>query len=57
MKKEKIIILFTVLIDVLGLSIVIPILPFYVTDFGASPNTVTILFPFTRFSPSFPILF
>lgn len=44
MKKEKIIILFTVLIDVLGLSIVIPILPFYVTDFGASPNTVTILF-------------
>ena len=44
MSKEKIIILFTVFVDVLGIGIVIPILPFYVTEFGAGPTTVTILF-------------
>jgi DHA1 family tetracycline resistance protein-like MFS transporter len=44
LKKEKLIIIFTVLVDVIGFGIVIPILPFYVTEFGASPSTVTFLF-------------
>jgi DHA1 family tetracycline resistance protein-like MFS transporter len=44
MTKEKILIVFTVLVDVLGFAIVIPILPFYVTSFGVSPFTVTLLF-------------
>ncbi len=44
MKKEKIIVLFTVLVDVIGFGIVIPILPFYLTEFGASAFTVTMLF-------------
>ncbi|MGB2869120.1 MAG: MFS transporter [Bacteroidota bacterium] len=44
MKREKLIIIFTVLVDVLGFGIVIPILPFYVTEFGASPSTVTLMF-------------
>jgi len=44
MPKSKITIVFTVLVDILGFGIVIPILPFYVTSFGASPLTVTMLF-------------
>ena len=44
MQKEKLTILFTVLVDVLGFGVVIPILPFYVTSFGASAFTVTLLF-------------
>jgi multidrug resistance protein len=44
MSKEKLIILFTVFVDVLGIGIVIPILPFYVQEFGSSPTTVTFLF-------------
>ncbi|MEX2115980.1 MAG: MFS transporter [Bacteroidota bacterium] len=44
MQREKLIIIFTVLVDILGFGIVIPILPFYVTSFGASPFTVTLLF-------------
>src|SRR3972149_6379611 len=44
MQKEKLTVLFTVLVDVLGFGIVIPILPFYVTSFGASAFTVTLLF-------------
>lgn len=44
MTREKAIIFSTVLIDVLGFGIVIPILPFYVTEFGVSPSTVTLLF-------------
>ncbi|HEY6951128.1 MAG TPA: MFS transporter [Bacteroidota bacterium] len=44
MKKEKLIIIFTVLVDVIGFGIVIPILPFYVTGFGASASIVTLLF-------------
>jgi MFS family permease len=44
MQREKFIILFTVLVDILGFGIVIPILPFYVTSFGASAFTVTMLF-------------
>jgi len=44
MQREKVTIIFTVLVDILGFGIVIPILPFYVTSFGASPFTVTMLF-------------
>ena len=44
MKKVKLIIIFTVLVDVIGFGIVIPILPFYVTGFGASATIVTLLF-------------
>jgi MFS family permease len=44
MKKEKLIIVFTVLVDVIGFGIVIPILPFYATGLGASPAVVTFLF-------------
>ncbi|MBI5464208.1 MAG: MFS transporter [Ignavibacteriales bacterium] len=44
MKKEKLIIISTVLVDVLGFGIVIPILPFYVKEFGASPLTITLMF-------------
>jgi DHA1 family multidrug resistance protein-like MFS transporter len=41
--KRKIIILLTVLVDVLGVGIVIPILPFYVENFGVSPLVLTLL--------------
>jgi len=44
MKKEKLIILFTVLVDVIGFGIVIPILPFYVTEFGGTPFLITAMF-------------
>ncbi|MDD8017783.1 MAG: MFS transporter [Bacteroidota bacterium] len=44
MNKQKIIILFTVFVDVLGFGIVIPILPFYLGEFGAKPLTITLLF-------------
>ncbi len=44
MQKEKIIIVLTVLIDVLGLGIIIPVLPFYVESFGVSAITLTMLF-------------
>jgi DHA1 family tetracycline resistance protein-like MFS transporter len=50
-QKEKIIIILTVFIDVLGLGIIIPILPFYVESFGVSAFTVTALFSvFSLFS-------
>ena len=44
MQKEKVIIILTVLIDVLGLGIIIPVLPFYVESFGASAIALTLLF-------------
>lgn len=44
LKKEKLIIIFTVFIDVLGISVIIPVLPFYVESFGAGAMTLTILF-------------
>jgi len=44
MGRHKLIIVFTVMVDIIGFGIVIPILPFYVTSFGASPFTVTMLF-------------
>lgn len=43
MPKAKLLILFTVLIDVIGLGIIIPVLPFYVSSFGISPLTITSL--------------
>jgi len=42
--NKKLIILLTVLIDVLGIGIIIPVLPFYVETFGASAFVVTLLF-------------
>ena len=44
MQKEKLVVLFTVFVDVIGFGIVIPILPFYVGSFGASPFVITLLF-------------
>lgn len=44
LQKEKIIIFLTVLIDVIGIGIVVPVLPFYVESFGVSSFTVTMLF-------------
>ncbi len=43
-KTIKYIISFTVLVDVLGIGIIIPVLPFYVKLFGLSPTGMTILF-------------
>jgi len=42
--SKKFIILLTVFIDVLGIGIIIPVLPFYVESFGASAFVVTLLF-------------
>jgi len=42
--NKKFIILLTVFIDVLGVGIIIPVLPFYVESLGASAFTVTLLF-------------
>ena len=42
--SSRTVILMTVFIDILGAGIVIPILPFYVQSFGASPLTMTLLF-------------
>lgn len=47
--SRKLIILLTVLIDVLGIGIIIPVLPFYVESFGASAFTVTLLFAIFSF--------
>lgn len=44
MQKNKIIILLAVLVDVVGLGIIIPILPYYVESFGVSSFVVTLLF-------------
>lgn len=44
MSKVKIIIVLTVFIDVLGMGIIIPVLPFYVESFGMSPIGMTMLF-------------
>lgn len=43
-QKEKWLIVLTVFIDVLGMGIIIPILPFYVESFGAGALTLTMLF-------------
>ena len=44
MRRNTYIIYFTVLVDVIGFGIVIPILPFYATEFGLSPTVITLLF-------------
>ena len=46
MKKilPKHIIFATVFLDVLGIGIIIPVLPFYLVSFGASTKTITLLF-------------
>ncbi|MBI2429515.1 MAG: MFS transporter [Ignavibacteriales bacterium] len=49
MSKQKTIILTTVFVDVLGFGIVIPILPFYLNEFGASAFTITLLFSIFSF--------
>lgn len=43
MSRQKIIIILTVFIDVLGIGIIIPILPFFVESFGVGPKIVTAL--------------
>lgn len=51
MDKKKLIILLTVFIDVLGIGIIIPILPYYVESFGVGALAVTLLFSvFSLFS-------
>lgn len=42
--NKKFIIIATVFIDVLGMGIIIPTLPFYIESFGVSAFTVTLLF-------------
>lgn len=42
--REKTIIILTVLIDVIGVGIVVPVLPHFVQSVGASPLTITSLF-------------
>jgi MFS family permease len=44
MNKTKYLILFTVFIDIIGLGIIIPVLPYYVSTFNASPVIMTALF-------------
>ncbi len=44
MNKIKIVVVFTVLINVIGMGIIIPVLPHYVESFGATPFEVTLLF-------------
>lgn len=44
MSKEKLIIIFTVLIDVIGFGIIIPVMPAYVESFHVSAFVVTLLF-------------
>src|SRR4051812_33987023 len=44
MRKEKLIIVFTVFVDVIGFGIVVPILPFYVQLFGVGPFLTTLMF-------------
>ena len=49
MSKEKIIIILTVLIDVIGVGIVIPIMPLYLQSFGASAFMIALLFSIFSF--------
>ena len=43
MKKPLILILLYVFVDVLGFSMILPLLPFYATTFDASPSPVGLL--------------
>ncbi|MFA6252809.1 MAG: MFS transporter [Patescibacteria group bacterium] len=58
MPRAKSLILFTVLIDVVGLGIIIPVLPFFVSSFGISPLTITSLIAVYAFCSFFsnPVL-
>lgn len=49
MQKKKIIIILTILVDVIGIGIVIPVLPFYAESFGLSALGVTFLFAIFAF--------
>ncbi|EKD63808.1 MAG: hypothetical protein ACD_51C00194G0002 [uncultured bacterium] len=51
--KQKAIIGLTVLVDVIGLGVVIPVLPYYVRSFGAEPFTITLLFTVFSFCSFF----
>ncbi|MDJ0737880.1 MAG: MFS transporter [Nostocaceae cyanobacterium] len=42
--KLKLVLFLTVFIDVIGFGIIIPLLPFYGENFGASPAIITLLF-------------
>lgn len=42
--KIKALVLFTIFIDIVGIGIIIPILPFYVRSFGVTDAVVTLLF-------------
>lgn len=44
LSREKIIIILTILIDVIGIGIVIPVMPYYVQSMGASAFIITLLF-------------
>ena len=52
-KKVKLVVVSTVLINVIGFGIVIPVLPHYVESFGASPFTITMLFAVFAFCSFF----
>lgn len=43
-RAPLLVVFFTVLLDLLGFGMVLPLLPFYAQDFGASPLGVTMLF-------------
>jgi len=42
--RQKLVIFFTVLLDLIGFGIVIPLLPFYALEFSASPLQIGLLF-------------
>ncbi len=44
LSKEKSIIILTVLMDVVGIGILIPVMPYFVQSMGASATTITLLF-------------
>ncbi|MFA6428395.1 MAG: MFS transporter [Candidatus Buchananbacteria bacterium] len=58
MSKEKITLLITALVDVIGIGIVIPSLPSYVLNFGVTPAILTLLFAVFSFCAFFstPVL-
>lgn len=43
MNKVKFLVLFTVFIDIIGLGVVIPVMPYYVQSFGTTDAVVTLL--------------
>ena len=44
MSRPLLIIFLTILVNLIGFGIIIPLLPFYATTFGASPLVVGLLF-------------